>query len=173
MRKYLKALKHDGIFGFLEVYTHYINEKWEDNEIRTRTNDELDPGILFAAERLIDGTVILLDVYQVEGSKTWRGDVSHILLHYLPELNCKNFKVQHYCTKDILLETNQKMDGIIFHSLTDKIFKYKPFLFFKAKENLHNMTIETNYFLWPLNILSQRKSIFYESKRKENCLMRT
>jgi hypothetical protein len=123
----LIAVKHDGIFGHVCSYKNCIYELWEGNTNNLLLNASIGDGIVFGAEKMSDGTVILLDVYQVRGLPVYHTE--SIFLEFLPQLKNlpAHYKVQTYY-KDLKdVPTNvEKSDGIIFHNLNDVIYKYKP-----------------------------------------------
>lgn len=121
----LVAVKHDGVFGCIYSFKDYIYEMWEGNVRAIIPNTSIGDGIVFGAEKMDDGTVILLDVYQVQGV-----DVYHthaIFLRYLPSIQNLplHYKVQTY-HKDVIPNVNTQSDGIIYHTGSDIIYKQKP-----------------------------------------------
>lgn len=119
------AIKHDGIFGLVYSYDNYIYEMWEGNEFKLIKNKTLGNGFVFAAEKLNDNEIILLDVYQVRGYKVLH--LESVFFDFLPNLALPpHYKVQTYFKDYKKLETSDKSDGIIFHTKRDKIFKFKP-----------------------------------------------
>lgn len=126
---YLYAHKLDGVFGLVYSYTNKIKEKWEGYECVVRPNETLGDGLVFAAERLENGDVYLLDVYHVRGHDTAKWCRKEILTHFLSHLSLlKGYFIQHYVSDPECLNTNPpfKTDGLIIHNvLEDVILKYK------------------------------------------------
>lgn len=123
----LIAVKYDGIFGHVYSYENCIYEKWEGNTNNLLKDASIGNGIVFGAERMSDGTVILLDVYQVRGVPVYHTE--SVLLEFIPQLKNlpPNYKIQTYYKNLKDVPTNvENSDGIIFHNLNDTIYKYKP-----------------------------------------------
>ena len=123
----LVAIKHDGIFGHVQSYKNCIYESWEGNTNNLLNNASIGNGLVFGAEKMNDGTVILLDVYQVRGVPVYHTD--SIFLEFMPQLKNLpvNYKIQTYYKDFKDVPTNvENSDGIIFHNLNDVIYKYKP-----------------------------------------------
>ncbi|GFU28247.1 uncharacterized protein TNCV_2136381 [Trichonephila clavipes] len=59
------AHKLDGTFGLVYSFPNYIKVKWEGGIHKIHKGITLEDGIVFSAEKLSNGTVVLLDVYQV------------------------------------------------------------------------------------------------------------
>lgn len=127
--QYLYAHKLDGVFGLVYSYTDKIKEKWEGYECVVRKNETLGNGLVFAAERLENGDVYLLDVYHVRGHDTAKWCRREILTHFLTHLNLlKGYFTQTYASNQVSLnsDTPFKTDGLIIHDvIQDVIFKYK------------------------------------------------
>lgn len=124
----LVARKLDGIFGFVYSYADREYEKWEDGVQKCRKGIALGDGIVYSAERMVDDTVILLDVYQVRGFPVAGWCRRSVLIEYLPSLMLPSgFKVQQYCVQRTdLIRSPFKTDGLIIHDTdTDEIFKIK------------------------------------------------
>lgn len=124
----LMARKLDGIFGFVYSYPHQVYEKWEDSIQKRHKGITLGDGIVYSAERMTDGTIILLDVYQARGLPVASWCRRSILIEYLPSLMLPSgFKVQQYCANRADLNRSPfKTDGFIIHDTdTDDIFKIK------------------------------------------------
>lgn len=124
----LVAAKHDGIFGIVMSYKNHICEYWEGNDYNPLEDASIGDGIVFGAEKMEDGSVILLDVYQVRGLPVVHTE--SVLLEYLPQLQNlpPHYRVQKYYkrVKDIPTEELTDTDGIIYHSINDIIYKCKP-----------------------------------------------
>lgn len=128
--RYLYAYKLDGTFGLVYSYVDVIKERWEDYERVVRQGMSLGNGFVFASEKLDDGKVVLLDVYQVQGFETAPWCRKNILIDFLPHLSLpEGYTIQIYS-----LDTNTlpfpscRTDGWIVHDiLHDKIFKVKPY----------------------------------------------
>lgn len=127
--RYVYAHKLDGTFGLVYSYRDRIKEKWEGYQCVVRNNVTLGEGLVFAAERLEEGQVYVLDVYQVRGHETAGWCRKGILLEFLPQLHLiEGYFVQTYVLVKDALDPNPsfKVDGIIIHNvLEDVIFKYK------------------------------------------------
>lgn len=127
--QYLYAHKLDGVFGLVYSYSDKIKEKWEGYECVVRKNETLGNGLVFAAERLENGDVYLLDVYHVRGHDTIKWCRKEILTQFLTNLTLlKGYFVQTYAFDKGSLNTNPpfKTDGLIIHDvIQDIIFKYK------------------------------------------------
>ena len=127
----LTAPKHDGTFGF--VHTHpLLREVWEDNVHRVYHGNKFTLGedeAVFGAERLPDGSVVLLDVYRMRGSPV-RTTLS-LLTEFLPSLKLPlglPYRVQTYRVLDSTDRLIEKdgCDGIILHDVTsDVVYKVK------------------------------------------------
>ncbi|GBN13111.1 hypothetical protein AVEN_257691-1 [Araneus ventricosus] len=126
--EFLIAHKLDGIFGLVFSYANYIKEKWEGYVKKRHNGITLGDGIVFAAEKMPDNTVVLLDVYQVRGVPTAKWCRQNILVNYFSGLCLpEGYQVQKYCYSVIQL-TNcpYPTDGYICRNIrTDKIFKVK------------------------------------------------
>ncbi|KMQ82994.1 phage terminase large subunit [Lasius niger] len=125
-RGWLVAEKKDGIFGFVYSRRDHIVEKWEDRVRATFDGTSLGDGFVFGAERLEDGTVVLLDVYQVRGAKVAYCDESTLtgflpsIDHLLPE----RYEIQRY-GRDVG-ELPPEVSDLIFHdTVNDAIYKTK------------------------------------------------
>lgn len=132
----LVAHKWDGIFGIVYSYKDYIKEKWEDGIQHCRKGVTLGDGLVFAAEKLEEqGTIVLLDVYEVYGFPTASESRQSILTEFLPRLSLPDgFLVQQYRTtldalpspEDTFFRRQIKKDGFIRHDVrNDTIFKIK------------------------------------------------
>lgn len=126
--RYLYAHKMDGIFGLVYSYPNRVKEKWEGYECAIRRGQTLGDGYVFAAEKMENGRVVLLDVYRVRGfdAASWcrRG----ILLDFLPRVKLiEGYFVQKYVSdKNALGSTPFKTDGVVIHDVQqDVVFKYK------------------------------------------------
>lgn len=125
----LVAPKHDGVFGFVHSRADMVREVWEDNLRRVHRNATLGIDLVFGAERMSDGSVILLDVYRVAGSPV--RTTESLLTEFLPNLtlpNHLNYSVQTYRRVQALHIEDKKenQDGIVLHDLTaDRIYKLK------------------------------------------------
>lgn len=126
--EFLIAHKLDGIFGLVFSYANYIKEKWEGYVKKRHNGITLGDGIVFAAEKMPDNTVVLLDVYQVRGVPTAKWCRQNILVNYFSLLHLpEGYQVQKYCYSVMQL-TNcpYPTDGYICHNMrTDEIFKVK------------------------------------------------
>lgn len=119
------AVKHDGVFGLVLSYKNYIYEKWEGNDSKIIPNFTLGNGIVFAAEKMKDETIILLDVYEFRGLRVL--NVESIFFDFLPSLKLPmHYKVQTYKKKIEDLQFTDSSDGIIYHTLQGEVYKYKP-----------------------------------------------
>lgn len=128
--RYLYAYKLDGTFGLVYSYANVVKERWEDYERVVRQDVSLGDGFVFAAEKLDNGTVVLLDVYQVRGFDTVAWCRKAILLDFLPQLSLpENYAIQIYSLdKAMLPSPSCRTDGWIVHDiLKDTIFKVKPY----------------------------------------------
>lgn len=126
--EYVVAHKLDGIFGFVFSYENYIKEKWEGDLQKRHNNITLGDGILFAAEKIPNDTVVLLDVYQVRGVKTAPWCRQNILVKFLPALRLpEGYRVQQYRRSvEELPFCPFPTDGFICHNIrNDEIFKIK------------------------------------------------
>lgn len=127
--QYLYAHKLDGVFGLVYSYADKIKEKWEGYECVVRKHETLGNGLVFAAERLENGDVYLLDVYHVRGHDTAKWCRREILTYFLTHLNLlKGYFTQNYVPDPESLNPNPsvKTDGVIIHNVVqDVIFKYK------------------------------------------------
>lgn len=124
--QYLYAHKMDGIFGLVYSYPDRVKEKWEGYECVVRRHQTLGNGYVFAAEKMENGEIVLLDVYRVRGfdTESRRG----ILLDFLPQVKLiEGYFVQKYVSdKNFLGSTPFKTDGVIIHDVEqDVVFKYK------------------------------------------------
>lgn len=121
----LKAIKHDGIFGHVYSYKDYIYEEWEDGVQNLFQDQTLGNGIVYGAERL-DNRVILLYVVQVRGLVVL--NVRDILSNYLMTLPANaptRYNVQYYYDKLEHIKDDGNLEGVIFHTYDDKIYKMK------------------------------------------------
>lgn len=122
----LIAVKHDGKFGFIYSYRNFIYEEWEGNDNFCLENTSLGDGIVFGAEKMPNGTVYLLDVYQVRGVPALHSE--SILLNYLSSLKLPNhYKIQtYYKNLEGVPKESAECDGLIYHSVNDIVYKVKP-----------------------------------------------
>ena len=127
---HVKSIKYDGIYGFVHFnHNGTLVERWEDNTAKSTEQfyDEDLLGFTFAAEKLSNGKVILLDVLQVNGLPV-KNCTKEILLEYLPSIRKKvPYSIQKYYTDDstLLPKISDDTDGIIFHCFNDEIYKLK------------------------------------------------
>jgi hypothetical protein len=126
---YFKAVKHDGIHGFVYCLEDCLWERWEDN-VSNVVRVKFCPGVVFAAEKMSNGTVVLLDVVSVKEIPVYRKKLKHVLIHFLSSLKKKlpsNYQVQTYYSSDYDLDGVERIetDGIIFHRFDDVVFKLK------------------------------------------------
>lgn len=148
--QYLYAHKMDGIFGFVYSYPDRIKEKWEGYECVIRRDQTLGDGYVFAAEKMENGEIVLLDVYQVRGFDTASWCRRGILLNFLPQLKLvEGYYVQTYVSdKNLLGSSVFKVDGVIIHDIQqDVVFKYKTMhsvdlVYFKGYFQLPNGRIK-------------------------------
>ncbi len=157
----LYAHKLDGVFGLVYSYSDGIKEKWEDYERIERPGITLGNGLIFAAEKMNDGSVVLLDVYQVRGHKTAPWSRPTILLEFLPQMTLpEGYRVQIYETdKKSLPEPIDETDGYIIHDMkTDEIFKLKPY-------NSIDLVYYRGYFWLP-----NKKRIPSTEKLEDGCI---
>lgn len=127
----LMAPKHDGTFGFVHSRADLLREVWEDNVRRVHRNITLGIDLVFGAERMSDGSVVLLDVYRVAGTPV--RTTESLLTEFLPNLTLPehlNYRVQEYRPGRLLPNVNGKrgenQDGIILHDVTaDLVYKVK------------------------------------------------
>lgn len=132
----LSASKHDGTFGFVHSRANLLREVWEDNIRRVHQNATLGIDYVFGAERMADGSVVLLDVYRVNGSSV--RTTQSLLTDFLPRLTLPghlNYRVQTYqrALPSLLYELSVEnkiqtsaCDGIVLHDVTaDVIYKLK------------------------------------------------
>lgn len=136
----LKAIKHDGIFGHVYSYKNYIYEEWEDGEQNLFHEETLGDGIVYGAEKL-DNRVILLYVAQVRGLGVF--NVFDILLKYLKTVTANapiRYKIQYYYDKLEHIKYNGNLEGIIFHTKDDKIYKMK-------KKHTIDLLYENGFFI--------------------------
>lgn len=124
----LVAPKHDGTFGFVHSRADMLREVWEDNLRRVHRNATLGTDLVFGAERMSDGSVVLLDVYRVAGSPV--RTTESLLTEFLPNLTLPdrlNYRVQTYRrVQTLLVEEKENQDGIVLHDATaDRIYKLK------------------------------------------------
>lgn len=158
MNNCLVAHKYDGTFGLVYSYANRIVEVWEDNLRRVRPHTSLGDGFVFAAERMREDKIVLLDVYQVRGSRTLFRE--KILLEFLPNLKPKlpsPYVVQTYCHNvHDLPSLCDETDGLIFHDVqNDVVYKLK-------RKHTLDLVFENGYFLLP------NKKISYNQKKLEN-----
>lgn len=150
----LVTVKHDGIFGLIYSYENYIHEMWEGNQQQTLLNQSIGNGIVFGAEKMTDGSIILLDVYQVRGVPAC--GVETILLEYLPSLKQylpSHYKIQNYVKNLKDLPTDcLKCDGIIYHTLNDTIYKVKE------KQTI-DLLYENGYFVFGENKIATTEKL--------------
>lgn len=124
--KALKSIKYDGIFGHVYSYKNYIHEEWEDGKQYSFPNETLGDGIVYGAERLENDKVILLYVAQVRGLGVY--NIYDILLHFLRTILADapiRYNIQYYYEKEPIKNINVKSDGIIYHTVKNKIYKSK------------------------------------------------
>lgn len=148
--EYLYAHKLDGVFGLVYSYPDRVKEKWEGYECVIRRDQTLGDGYVFAAEKIQNGEIVLLDVYQVRGFETASWCRRGILLNFLPQLKLvEGYFVQTYVTdKNVLGSSPFKTDGVIIHDIKkDVIFKYKTnhsvdLVYFKGYFQLPNGRIK-------------------------------
>ncbi|GFT26040.1 uncharacterized protein NPIL_17081 [Nephila pilipes] len=122
------AHKLDGTFGLIYSFDDHIKEKWEGGVHKIHKGITLGDGIIFAAEKMSNGTVVLLDVYQVRGFPTAQWNREIILMNFLKQLCLpKEYQTQTYCRRvEDLPFTRFETDGYIIHNTnTDQIFKVK------------------------------------------------
>lgn len=121
----LKAIKHDGIFGHVYSYKDYIYEEWEDGEQNLFRDQTLGDGFVYGAEKL-NNMVILLYVAQVRGLEVL--NVFDILLKYLMTISANaptRYKVQYYYDKLEHIKDDGTLEGVIYHTKENKIYKMK------------------------------------------------
>lgn len=121
----LKAIKHDGIFGHVYSYKDYIYEEWEDGEQYVFHDQTLGNGFVYGAERMTN-SVILLYVAQVRGLGVY--NVFDILLEYLKTITANaptRYSIQHYHEKLEYIKDCGNLEGVIYHTKEDKIYKVK------------------------------------------------
>ena len=126
----LTAPKHDGTFGFVYSRSNLLREVWEDNVHRVHPKVSIgDDEAVFGAERMPDGSVVLLDVYRMRGSPV--RTTQSLLTEFLPSLRLPEhlqYRVQIYrLVKSIdQLNEEENCDGIILHDVTfDVVYKLK------------------------------------------------
>lgn len=126
----LMAPKHDGTFGFVHSRADMLREVWEDNVRRIHRNVTLGTDLVFGAERMSDGSVVLLDVYSVAGCPV--RTTESLLTEFLPKLTLPkqlNYRVQTYRSVKsgpLFLNANKNQDGIVLHDVTaDVVYKVK------------------------------------------------
>ncbi|GFQ69539.1 uncharacterized protein TNCT_33971 [Trichonephila clavata] len=122
------AHKLDGTFGLVYSFPEYIKEKWEGGIHKIHKGISLGDGIVFSAEKLSNGTVVLLDVYQVRGFPTVQWNREIVLINFLQHLSLpEGYETQTYCHRvEDLPMTRYETDGYIIHNTkTDKIVKVK------------------------------------------------
>lgn len=125
----LAARKLDGTFCMVYSYPDRLSIDIEGNRHKSIQNATLGDGIVFAGEKMRDGSIVLLDVYQVRGVATCpnRRDV---LLEFLPSIPLPDgFTVQRYATRlQDLPPARGPIDGVVLHDTKrDEIFKFKPY----------------------------------------------
>ncbi|GFQ80226.1 uncharacterized protein TNCT_127281 [Trichonephila clavata] len=84
--------------------------------------------MVFSAEKLSNGIVVLLDVYQVRGFPTVQWNREIVLINFLQHLSLpEGYETQKYCQRvEELPMTRHETDGYIVHNTkTDKILKVK------------------------------------------------
>ncbi|GFT22697.1 uncharacterized protein TNCV_833201 [Trichonephila clavipes] len=122
------AHKLDGTFGLVYSFPNYIKEKWEGGIHKIHKGITLGDGIVFSAEKLSNGTVVLLDVYQVRGFPTVQWNREIVLTNFLQHLSLpEGYETQKYYHRieDLPMIRNET-DGYIIHDTkTDKIVKVK------------------------------------------------
>ncbi|GFQ84603.1 uncharacterized protein TNCT_738561, partial [Trichonephila clavata] len=92
------AHKLDGTFGLVYSFPEYIKEKWEGGIHKIHKGISLGDGIVFSAEKLSNGTVVLLDVYQVRGFPTASMNREIVLMNFLQHLSLpEGYETQKYC----------------------------------------------------------------------------
>ncbi|GFQ76327.1 uncharacterized protein TNCT_200001 [Trichonephila clavata] len=122
------AHKLDGTFGLVYSFPEYIKEKWEGGIHKIHKGISLGDGIVFSAEKLSNGTVVLLDVYQVRGFPTAQWNREIVLMNFLQHLSLpEGYETQKYCQRvEDLPMIRYETDGYIIHNTTtDKIVKVK------------------------------------------------
>ncbi|GFQ66667.1 uncharacterized protein TNCT_128631 [Trichonephila clavata] len=122
------AHKLDGTFGLVYSFPEYIKEKWEGGIHKIHKGISLGDGIVFSAEKLSNGTVVLLDVYQVRGFPTAQWNREIVLMNFLHHLSLpEGYEMQKYCQRvEDLPMIRYETDGYIIHNTTtDKIVKVK------------------------------------------------
>ena len=143
----LYALKIDGIFGLIFSYPNKIKEKWEGNECVVKKGISLSgDGFVFAAERVRNGHVYLLDVYQVQGYETAPWCRKQILTEFLCGLTLpEGYYVQRYETHLELLERHPpfETDGVIAHDIV------KDFIMKLKKHHSVDLVFYNGYFYLP------------------------
>lgn len=127
--RYLYASKLDGVFGLVYSYGSEVKETWEGYVCVRRPGVTLGDGLVLAAERLPDGQVYLLDVYQVRGHATASWNRRSILTQFLPLLEGEaGYRVQSYVNDASRLNPSPDVpvDGLIAHDTQeDRIYKVK------------------------------------------------
>lgn len=126
LKNSLKAIKHDGIFGQVYSYQDYIYEEWEDGEQILFRDQTLGDGIVYGAEKLDDNKIILLYVAQVRGLEVF--NVFDILLNYLTTITANaptRYHIQYYYEKQEHIKKDKILEGIVYHTKEDKIYKIK------------------------------------------------
>ncbi|GFQ65901.1 uncharacterized protein TNCT_574981 [Trichonephila clavata] len=121
-------LENLGNIGKLYSFPEYIKEKWEGGIHKIHKGISLGDGIVFSAEKLSNGTVVLLDVYQVRGFPTVQWNREIVLINFLQHLSLpEGYETQKYCHRvEDLPMTRYETDGYIIHNTkTDKIVKVK------------------------------------------------
>lgn len=121
----LKAIKHDGIFGHVYSYNDYIYEEWEDGQQYVFEKQTLGNGFVYGAERM-KNRVILLYVAQVRGLGVL--NVFDILLKYLMTITANapmRYSVQYYYDKLESIKEDDTLEGVIYHTKDDKVYKVK------------------------------------------------
>lgn len=146
--QYVYAHKLDGVFGLVYSYRDKIKEKWEGYECRVRKGVSLGDGLVFAAERLEDGKVHLLDVYQVQSHDTVKWSRRGILMDFLPTLRnvVGGYSVQTYASdvKCLVPNPSVKTDGLIIHDvMQDVIYKFKT-------NHTIDLVYDRGYFILPV-----------------------
>lgn len=125
----LVAYKHDGTFCLVYSFPDVVKVRCEGNAYRVLRSVTLGDGVVFAGEKLKDGTIVLLDVYRMHGmpvSPCCRRAVLKTFLRKLPLP--EGFEVQKYrdSVQKLALPPPQFCDGWIIHDVVlDKVYKVK------------------------------------------------
>lgn len=127
-KRYLFAHKLDGTFGLIYSYLDRVKQKWEGYECVQQNGITLGDGIVFAAEKMQNGKIILLDVYRVRGYKTATWSRRKIFKEFLPQLQLPaGYDIQRYrFNVRNLPKVPYKTDGLIVHDIIrNEVFKIK------------------------------------------------